>query len=278
MIVNGHRQSNISLSDRGLQYGDGCFTTMAYEHGKVELFDAHIQRLKQACKRLSILFKDWAFLNQCILESLHDKQSCVLKVIITRGSGGRGYSPLGANAPTFIISHHPIPNHYTNWQREGITVGLSDIALSRQPLLAGIKHLNRLEQVLIKKSCADTSYDDVIVRDTESNVIETSIGNVFWYENGSWFTPDLNQSGVEGVMRNYVMAKIKEFGLNLNVIEAPIDALCDAKAAFICNSLMKVVPLKSLEDENTFGLKSFQLSPVHEIQSYLNDIPGVFNG
>ena len=153
MIVNGRQQQLIEIADRAFQYGDGCFTTMAFRNGRLEFFDAHIERLKWACKTLYIDFTKWLELDRCILDSLKSTSDCVVKVIVTRGEGGRGYSPEGAVNPRFIITHHCIPSHYTCWQKQGISLTISPITLACQPLLAGIKHLNRLEQVLVSRNC-----------------------------------------------------------------------------------------------------------------------------
>lgn len=246
MIVNGRQQQHIPIADRGLQYGDGCFTTMAFRNSHLEFFDAHIERLKLACKTLFIEFNKWSELKDCIVDSLKSTADCVVKVMITRGEGGRGYSPVGATDPSYIISHHTIPSHYTSWQAKGIQLTVSPITLACQPLLAGIKHLNRLEQVLVKQTLAQTRYDDAVVCDNQQNIIESSVGNLFWYKDNVWNTPDLSSSGVEGVMRNHVLAVIQEHGLECKVLKQDVSALFSAQELFVCNSLMLLVPVVSL--------------------------------
>ena len=179
MIVNGRQQQHINIADRAFLYGDGCFTTMAFRNGHIEFFSAHIERLKLACKKLYINFDRWSELERCIIGSLNPKVDCVVKVMITRGEGGRGYSPEGAVNPSFIITLHTIPSHYSVWQTDGIKLTISPITLACQPLLAGIKHLNRLEQVLVKQALAETDYDDAVVCDTQQKIIESSVGNLF---------------------------------------------------------------------------------------------------
>lgn len=278
MIVNGQQQSQIPLTDRSIQYGDGCFTTIAYQNACLELFDSHIQRLKDACERLSIPFSDWDILSKSVVDSLSNNGPCVVKIIITRGSGGRGYSPLGAEHPNFIISHHNIPQHYKAWQTDGISVSVSSIKLARQPLLAGIKHLNRLEQVLIKQAMAATKYDDVIVCDTENKIIESSVGNLFWFSNNKWFTANLSEAGVAGVMRNFLIGKMEDAGHEIIVISEPVKALFEAQAVFVCNSLMGVVPVKHLIDPTTHHSTELDFTPVIEVQRLLELNIGSFNG
>jgi len=269
MIVNGQQQQHIDIADRAFQYGDGCFTTMAFRNGHLEFFDAHISRLKLACKRLYIDFNKWSDIERCIVESLQSTDNCVVKVIITRGVGGRGYSPEGAENPSFIITHHVIPKHYILWQTDGIKLTISTITLACQPQLAGIKHLNRLEQVLVKHALVKTSYDDAIVCDTEQNVIETSVGNLFWYKDNVWYTADHSESGVEGVMRNQVLAVMQEKGLLCQVVRQDISVLFCAQELFVCNSLMMLVPVLSLFNPVTQQNKHYVIEQTKLMQHYI---------
>jgi len=272
MIVNGRQQQHIEIADRAFQYGDGCFTTMAFRNGHLEFFDAHIERLKLACKTLYIKFDKWTELERCIIDSFKPTFDCVVKVMITRGEGGRGYSPLGADNPSFIITHHTIPSHYTIWQTKGIKLTISPITLACQPLLAGIKHLNRLEQVMVKQELAQTSYDDAVVCDTQQKVIETSVGNLFWYKDYVWYTADLSESGVEGVMRNQVLSVMKQKGLECRVIKEDVSALFTANELFICNSLMMLVPIVSLFNPITHQSKEYPFDQTKILQFHIQDV------
>lgn len=269
MIVNGQQQQNIDIADRAFQYGDGCFTTIAFRNSQLEFFDAHIQRLKLACKTLYINFGKWSELKKSIFDALVSTDDCVVKVIISRGKGGRGYSPEGAINPTFVISHHPIPLHYPLWQSKGIALTVSPIKLACQPLLAGIKHLNRLEQVLVKHALAQTGYDDVIVCDIHDKIIESSIGNLFWYRNDMWYTPDLVESGVEGVMRNHILSVMAENGLNYEVVKHEVSVLFDAQELFVCNSLMILVPVMNLFNPISQQNKNYLVEQTNQLQRFV---------
>ena len=272
MIVNGRQQQHITIADRAFQYGDGCFTTMAYRNGHLEFFDAHIERLKFACKTLHIDFDKWSELESCIVDPLQSNTEYVVKVMITRGEGGRGYSPEGALNPNFIISHHSIPSHYTLWQTKGITLTISPITLANQPLLAGIKHLNRLEQVLVKHALAQTKYDDAVVCDTQQQIIETSVANLFWYKDNVWFTADLSGSGVEGVMRNQILAIMQQNGMQCQVVKQDVSILFSAQELFVCNSLMFVVPVLSLFNPNNQQSKDYVVEQTKQLQHYVQQI------
>jgi 4-amino-4-deoxychorismate lyase len=269
MIVNGQEQQNIEIADRAFQYGDGCFTTMAFRSGRLELFDVHINRLKLACKTLYIDFDQWSELENCIIDSLTSDANCVVKVMITRGVGGRGYSPEGAVNPSFIITHHSIPAHYTLWQTDGIKLTISPITLACQPLLAGIKHLNRLEQVLVKHALVQTGYDDAVVCDTQQKIIETSIGNLFWFKDSTWYTSDLSESGVEGVMRNLILDVMLEKGLECQVVKQDVSVLFKAQELFVCNSLMMLVPVVSLFNPVNQQSREYFLDQSKHIQRYI---------
>jgi 4-amino-4-deoxychorismate lyase len=269
MIVNGQQQQHIDIADRAFQYGDGCFTTMAFRNGHLEFFDEHIQRLKLACKTLYIDFDKWSEIERCIIDSLKSTADCVVKVIITRGEGGRGYSPVGAVYPNFIISHHTIPSHYTLWQTKGIKLTISPVTLARQPLLAGIKHLNRLEQVLVKHALAQTNYDDAVVCDTEQQIIESSVGNLFWYKDNVWFTADLSKSGVEGVMRNQILAIMREKKIECQVVKQNVSVLLSAQELFVCNSLMVLVPVLSLFNTTNQQSKNYLVHQTQHLQHHL---------
>lgn len=272
MIVNGRQQQHITIADRAFQYGDGCFTTMAFRNGHLEFFDAHIERLKFACKTLFIDFDKWSELENCIVDSIQCTSECVVKIIITRGEGGRGYNPQGAVNPNYIISHHPIPTHYPLWQTKGIKLTISPVTLARQPLLAGIKHLNRLEQVLVKHALLETNFDDAVVCDTQQQIIETSVGNLFWYRDNTWFTADLSESGVDGVMRNQILAVMQEKSIECQVVKQHVSDLFNAQELFVCNCLMVLVPVRSLFNTNNQTSINYLVNQTKYLQQYVQPV------
>ncbi|MDN4503339.1 aminodeoxychorismate lyase [Alteromonadaceae bacterium BrNp21-10] len=255
----------LSVSDRAVQYGDGCFTTIAVVNAKAQLCEAHIKRLQHACERLYLPFALWQQLASEIASTANQLDNGVIKVLISRGSGGRGYDPIPATSPHYIISTHVLPPHYSQWQQQGIELELSNISLGKQPLLAGIKHLNRLEQVLIKRQQVLNQWQDVLVTDTDGMMVETSAANLFWQNNGSWYTPDLHYCGVEGVMRNKVIEVMKNNGINVLEVRMPVSQLTSASAVFITNSLMNIVPVIQ------FQQTSFAIDAVKLVQHWLSE-------
>ncbi len=150
MWINGVAQDTLSASDRAVQFGDGCFTTAAVREGRIQLLEAHLQRLQDGCQRLLMAAPDRALLAEEMRRAAAGQREAVLKVILTPGAGGRGYSRAGCTQPTRIFALRPWPQHYATLQQQGARLVTSPVRLAQNPMLAGIKHLNRLEQVLIR--------------------------------------------------------------------------------------------------------------------------------
>ncbi|WP_145571003.1 aminodeoxychorismate lyase [Yersinia bercovieri] len=246
--INGVEQNLISASDRSVQFGDGCFTTARVSHGRVVWLDKHILRLQLATERLLMPAVNWNALTQEMVEAGNHTEEGVLKVIISRGSGGRGYSGTACQHPTRIISLSDYPAHYHSWRERGVSLALSPVPLARNPLLAGVKHLNRLEQVLIRAHLEHTTADEALVLDTEGMLVECCAANIFWRKNGVIFTPDLSQSGVDGIMRQQIMACLEAHGRRVEIVAQPPGVLADADEVVICNALMPLLPVNRADN------------------------------
>lgn len=248
MWINGVAQNELSARDRAVQFGDGCFTTAAVLNGKIQLLDAHLQRLQECCERLFIPQPDMQQLREEMQHAAATQSQAVLKVILTPGAGGRGYSRAGCTAPTRILSLSPWPQHYATLQQQGATLVTSPVALARNPLLAGLKHLNRLEQVLIRQHLDQTDGDEALVLDTEGTVVECCAANLFWRKGEHIYTPRLEQAGVNGIMRRYLMAQMARAGQSCQLIDGSRDEVLNADEVVICNALMPVLPVRKIDD------------------------------
>ncbi|OKY25448.1 aminodeoxychorismate lyase [Thalassotalea sp. PP2-459] len=237
--LNGINTEDIPIKDRGLAYGDGVFTTAKIVDGTILLLAEHIERLKESCTRIALSNIDWQGLKAEIVKQSAAFPLAVLKIMITAGIGGRGYSRVGVSKPNVIVMVHEFPKHYIDWQQTGVSIGIAETQLGINPQLAGVKHLNRLEQVLIRKELDESNWQDLIVTDVQSHIVETSCANVFWIKNNAVFTPELDSSGVAGLLRNKA---IKQYS-KMNLVKATIDALIDVDAMVICNSVMGYVPV-----------------------------------
>ena len=243
-LINGVEQDTLAANDRAAQFGDGCFTTARIQQGQVALLDAHLQRLQTTCEKLQIPFHDWLTLSEEMQRLARPHAQGVLKVILTRGVGGRGYSTAGCVSPTRILSVSPFPAHYARWREEGITLTQSPVPLGRNPWLAGLKHLNRLEQVLIRSHLEQTDADEALVLDSEGWVTECCAANLFWRKGRDVFTPRIDQAGVNGIMRQHIIAQLAESPYQLIEVVALPEALADADEVLICNALMPIVPVQ----------------------------------
>jgi len=255
--VNGLPQTHVPLGDRSFQYGDGCFTTVKTKHGYLEHWQAHIERMAACLKALQIPPPDWhTVFDWAMLAALKD-ESAGIKVHISRGTGGRGYSPTGIDGPVVTISNFAYPSHYALWQENGVQLGLCETRLGIQPLLAGHKHNNRIEQILAKAEIEGSEFADAITLNVQNHVIETTMANLFWTNDKKVYTPELSLSGVAGVMRRQVLELLQTQGYLVKVAEFTLADLLFAEEVWICNSLLGVVPVSGIstsENETEFPI------------------------
>lgn len=246
--INGKPRRQLPLGDRATQFGDGFFTTARVRAGLIDLLPYHLERLAQAAERLLFPMVDWQALRLEMRSVAELQRQGVLKVIISRGRGARGYSAADCKAPTRILSCAPAPAHYDAWRHRGVNLSLSPVRLACSPLLAGIKHLNRLEQVLVRAHLdRDAGADEALVLDTEGKVVECCAANIFWRKGNVVYTPDLTQAGVAGVMRRHIIRLLADSPFTLDEVRALPADLDDAQEVLICNALMPVLPVSRIE-------------------------------
>jgi 4-amino-4-deoxychorismate lyase len=239
----------VPSSDRSFNYGDGCFTTILCRNWQLYTLDAHIGRLQRATRRLAFAPVDWTQLRHQLIalaKTHSDHSQAVVKVLISRGSGGRGYTPDDLQ-PTIYISQASYPLMYDDWRRSGITLGLSPVKLGLNPLLAGIKHCNRLEQVLIKQALQNQPWQDAVVCDLNDTMVGCTASNLFWQTDGQWFTPLIDTAGVDGVMKQTIMAQLAPLQ-QCHQVKHGIASLLQADSVFICNALMGIIPVRQFDD------------------------------
>lgn len=247
--VNGEIDAPISPLDRGLAYGDGLFETCLLRDGRLPLWHWHQQRLEAGARRLGIAIPDalpqWLEQFLALLAQRQQGQG-VCKLILTRGQGGRGYRPPENTPATVILSCHPLPDDLAQ-RRQGIRVRLCQQGLSDNPVLAGLKHLNRLEQVLARAEWGD-DYHEGLMRDPRGAIVEGTASNLFLLHDGQLVTPDLSRCGVRGVMRRLVIEELAP-ALNLAVTTGTVseEMLHRAEELFLCNSIGGLWPVTLLE-------------------------------
>lgn len=242
MLVNGQPSQLISAEDRGFQYGDGLFETALLAGGRVRFLDDHLRRLFAGCVRLGIAAPEEPTLRSEIAQVTAGAGRGVLKIIVTRGSGGRGYRPSVATS-TRVVALHPI--HQA--PQGALRLRWCDTRLGRNARLAGIKHLNRLEQVLAQSEWQEGEADEGLMLDTEGEVVCATSANVFAVRDGALVTPDLRFCGVHGVMRAQVLKAAAR--LRLAASEEPLwpHDLEAASEVFITNAVRGVRSVASLD-------------------------------
>ncbi len=248
--VNGVAQADVSAQDRGLCYGDGVFETCAVRNGIPLLWDRHIARLTHACTRLGMPMPDPERLFSEAFHASAGQSRAVLKIIVTRGVGTRGYMPEDAAVPTRIVMQAPWPDYPARYSVWGVEAGLCEMRLGHNPRLAGIKHLNRLEQVLARAELRAPGYAEGVMRDGDGCIIEGTMSNLFAVQGGVLWTADLSRCGVAGVMRAEILAHAEALNVPCRIESWPLDRLLQADEAFFCNSLIGIWPLRRLLDRH----------------------------
>jgi 4-amino-4-deoxychorismate lyase len=256
MRINGQPGHALPAADRGLHYGDGLFETLAVTRGEPLLWEAHMARLARGCQHLGIRAPDPELLLHECRSEIDAEQRCVIKLILTRGSGGRGYRPPARPSSTLIVTRYVPPDHPAGWWRDGVRVVRCHTRLAIQPRLAGVKHLNRLEQVLARSEWSDPQIAEGLMCDAEGRPVEGTLSNLFLVRDGRLFTPPLERCGVAGVMRAQVMVLAAERGEPVQEQDITWGHLGEADALFLTNALIGLWPVRSLagRDYATTGI------------------------
>ncbi len=240
-LVNGQPHAGIPASDRGLMYGDGVFRTIHVHDGKPRWWAAHMAKLAADAERLAIPMPSRMVWERDLGSLLSSTPAdCVLKLVLTRGPGVRGYGPAGQSLPTRLLTASPWPAHIETVAARGAHLHLCDLRLSEQPRLAGIKHLNRLENVLAAMEWADPTIDEGLLLDGAGRVICGVSSNVFIYRNDALFTPRLDRCGVAGVARELLIGIAADLKLFVHETDIHLDELLEAEEVMLTNSLIKI--------------------------------------
>ncbi len=242
-LINGEARDTLSIHDRGLHYGDGLFETMAVVNGALPLWERHMARLCSDASRLGIPPPDPALLQAEAAPLCAGVSRGVLKIILTRGEG-RGYRIPQDATPTRILYRYPWPAWPASYADHGVRARICDMRLASNPRLAGIKHLNRLEQVLARSEWQDEEITEGLLMDQAGHVIEGTQSNLFIVREGRLLTPLLSQCGVAGVMRDLIMAEAQRLAITCEERELRLAQVLEADEVFLCNSLMGIWPVR----------------------------------
>ncbi len=265
ILINGVIKEYINVSDRGFQYGDGLFETIEARDGRAVFLERHLERLSTGCVRLHIPFPGAELLRFELKQLCDSSDRAILKIIVTRGSGGRGYRQPEVIEPSRVLSLHPYPDYPETYQQLGVVARFCTSRLGLNPALAGIKHLNRLEQVMARSEWTDPTIQEGLMLDISGHVIEGTMTNLFYIKNNSLYTATLANSGVAGIMRGIIMALAAEQSVPVIEHLYTQDELLAADELFVCNSIIGIWPIKQI------GTTHFSVGPItRNIQSWLN--------
>lgn len=264
-LVNGAPADTISILDRGLLYGDGVFRTLRILGGHIPHWPRHALKLQQDCAALGLPCPEPALLLEELQELAARQAGAVAKIIITRGIGARGYAPAGHSEPTRILSLAPLPDYPADFYTQGVRLRVCTLRLAHQPGLAGIKHLNRLENVLAAAECSDADLAEGVLLDGAGNVIEGIRSNLFMVRSGGLITPDLSRCGVAGVQRQRVMEWASAQGVPCRAAQFGLDELLAADEVFLVNSVIGLWPVRELQG------RAWRAHPLTlQVQEWLN--------
>jgi 4-amino-4-deoxychorismate lyase len=249
-LVNGQDHALLSPMDRGLTYGDGVFRTMPVRCGIVDHWQLHYSKLAHDCAALDIACPDAEVLLDDLRRLFANDEIAVAKIIVTRGEGERGYKPSVTEKVTRVLIKTPFPTYTPENFSEGVALHLCRLRLSRQPRLAGIKHLNRLENVLARSEWTDASLAEGLLLDDKSYVIECVASNIFARFGKMLLTPDLSQCGVAGITRQRILEAAARLDYRSRIARLTLSRLMQADEVIICNSLYGAWQVKSLQDRH----------------------------
>lgn len=241
MWLNGKLLHHSSL-DRGLQFGDGHFTTLVIRQGQLEFWQQHWQRLVCANDRLAMPPLEHDKLLNLVTNIAVEQPNAVVKIIITRGYSERGYGTTATEPSNCYVTTAPL----ATWSNTPLQVDLAKLTLAEQPYLAGLKTLNRLEQVLLAQEKQARQLDDLLVCDSQGHLVEATSSNLFWYDGKQWFYPVLDRAGIVGIMQQQIVTHVLP---QAQPCRAQFEQIAAAKQAFLCNTVLGPRPIAKIGEQ-----------------------------
>ncbi|MEE9510548.1 MAG: aminodeoxychorismate lyase [Gammaproteobacteria bacterium] len=246
-LVNGRESQSIGVDDRGLAYGDGLFETIAVRGGHCRFFPEHLQRLLDGCERLRIPPPDQAVLQSEAAGLAEDCDHGALKIIVTRGAGPRAYAAPSKPRPLRVLGlEHTEPASAEDVQL-GVRVRYCEMPISRNPALAGLKTLNRLEQVLARSEWANPDIREGLMLDDRRSVTCGTMTNLFMVSDNVLKTPLLTEAGVTGIMRNKIIQQALSSGIETRELIISTDDVANASEVFLSNALIGIWPIREID-------------------------------
>lgn len=249
-LINGSFNGAISAHDRGFAYGDGVFRTLKVVNGLPEHWPLHYQTLVKDCSAIGIVCPSAeVFISDFKQLSTVDDVVSVVKIIVTRGEGERGYKPPAITMPMRIMIKSSLPDYPDSYESEGIKLHLCETRIAHQPVLAGVKHLNRLENVLARMEWHDSDVAEGLMLDVAGNVIECTAANIFARFGDVLVTPKLDLCGVAGITRQRILSNTHKLKLKTAIETMDLNKLLKADEVVICNSLFITWQVRTLANK-----------------------------
>lgn len=245
ILVDGKETAAVPADDRGLAYGDGVFRTLVMRNGEPRWWSRHYAKLAADCHALRLAPPAESVCRDDLRRIASVKPDCAVRITVTRGSGGRGYAIPHSSVPRRIVSASDLPETPAA-VLQGVRVRYCTQSLGLQPALAGIKHLNRLENVLARAEWSDPDIAEGLLCDSTGNVIEGTRSNIFIVENETLVTPDLAQCGVAGVTRELIMDSAAKHGVACRVENIHRERLEAAACVMLVNSVIEIWPVAQI--------------------------------
>ncbi len=247
-FLDGRPDAAVSADDRAVQYGDGLFETVAIRDGTPRLWNYHVERLQTGAARLGLAAPAESALRSGLHAALDQAQAerkrCVAKIILSAGQGPRGYRRAGDAPATLLTGIAEARRLPDSCHRDGVDLRLCNTRLAVQPQLAGMKTLNRLEQVLARNEWSDDAVFEGLTLDTDGRVICGTMSNVFLITGQTLATPAISRCGVSGVMRRHVLALLDGAHIECHVRDVDVGELWAADSVFISNSQFGILPAR----------------------------------
>ncbi|MGA2655632.1 MAG: aminodeoxychorismate lyase [Gammaproteobacteria bacterium] len=246
-LINGQMINSLAITDRAIHYGDGLFETIALKHGVMPFWSDHYQRLILACERLKFPIPNEALLLQEIDTVKHNQDKAIIKIILTRGQGERGYRIPKEQHIKRIVQAYAFPDYPKHYYEQGVQVIFCKTPVSENKTLAGIKHLNRLDNVLASSEWTDPNIAEGLMCNAKDDIIQGTKSNLFYAQGGELFTPDLSHCGILGIMRAQILTWAELHDIRVNIIPIAREKLLQADEVFLCNSIFGIWPVTNIE-------------------------------
>jgi len=270
--INGRRRKTLEYRDRGLQYGDGLFETMRIHRRRIRLLDYHLDRLLDGCRRLGFKAPVTASLRLELERAASSRGEGILKLLLTRGSGARGYRPTGRERATRVLSVHALPRRILTQSSSPARVRICATPLSMNPRLAGLKSLNRLDSVLARAEWQDERIWEGLMCDMDGNWVCGTMSNLFLRRGATLLTPLLDRCGVAGVMRRWILESSAALRLRAEVRRIRFEDLKSAEEVFMSNAVIGIRSVRCIEGAQAGTLRFASVTAAERLRALLEQL------